>query len=133
VWDVVTSAEGVNYELSPLLRMTVPGGSDLTLREGPLGRSWVLLGGVLPVDYDELFIAAFEPGRGFSERSSLGSARAWHHDRTLSPLEGGCRVEDRIAFEPRIPGLGGLLAFTFEAIFRWRHRRLRQRFGTPPA
>ena len=129
---MVTSVEGVNHELRPLVRMTLPRGSDGVLRTGSLGRSWILLGGVLPIDYDDLNIAAIDPGRGFNERSSLGSARSWHHDRTLEPLPGGgCRVTDRIAFEPRVPALGGLMAFLFEATFRWRHRRLRARFGSP--
>src|SRR4051794_38518614 len=110
--------------------MTVPDGAEL--REGPLGRSWVLLGGVLPVDYDDINLEWAEPGRGFRERSTLGSASAWHHDRALQPLPGGgCRVVDRIAFRPRVPALGGLMAFFFEATFRWRHRRLRRRFGRP--
>ena len=129
MWAFVTTAEGVNYELSPLVRMTVPGGSDLVVREGDIGRSWILLAGVLPIDYDDLHLARVEPGRSFSERSVMGSARAWHHDRSVEPLAGGCRVTDRIGFEPRVRLLGGLQAFLFGLTFRWRHRRLRKRFG----
>jgi len=128
VWERAITVEGVNYELGPLVRMTVPEGADL--RQGPLGRSWVLLFGVLPVDYDDLFIEWFEPGVGFRERSTMGSASAWWHDRSLLPLpDGGTRVVDHIRFEPRVGLFGGLQAFTFEAMFRWRHRRLRSRFG----
>lgn len=130
VWEVVTSVEGVNYELSPVVRMTVPRGSDMILRTGDLGRSWILLGGLIPIDYDDLHLASIDPGRGFSERSVLGSARSWHHDRSLEPVEGGgCRVTDRIGFEPRLRLLGGLQELVLEAMFRWRHRRLRRRFG----
>ena len=130
MWAFVTTAEGVNYELAPLVRMTVPRGSDLVIREGDLGRSWILLAGVVPIDYDDLHLARVDPGRGFSERSVLGSARAWHHDRSVEPLPGGgCRVTDRIGFEPRVPLLGGLQASLFGLTFRWRHRRLRRRFG----
>jgi ligand-binding SRPBCC domain-containing protein len=50
----------------------------------------------------------------------------WQHDRRLT----GCQVTDAIAFEPRVGALGGLQAFALEATFRWRHRRLRRRFGT---
>jgi ligand-binding SRPBCC domain-containing protein len=132
VWALVTTAEGVNYELGPLVRMTVPHGSDLVVREGRLGRSWILLGGVLPIDYDDLYIARLDPGRGFSERSALGSARAWHHDRRVEPLRGGgCTVTDRIAFEPRVAAVGRLQEIVFGLMFRWRHRRLRKRFGVP--
>jgi hypothetical protein len=129
----VTSVEGVNHELWPIVRMTVPRGVDPVLRTGHLGRSWILLGGLLPIDYDDLHVARIDPGRGFSERSALGSASEWHHDRSLLPLAGGgCRVVDRIAFTPRVAALGGLQAFLFEATFRWRHRRLRARFSPAP-
>ena len=131
VWASVASVEGVNYELGPLVSMTVPEGVDVgELRAGPLGRSWVLLGRVLPIDYDDLGLAVFEPPRGFRERSTLASAREWWHDRELVPLAGGgTRVVDEISFTPRIAALGGLQAFVFEGFFRHRHRRLRRRFG----
>jgi ligand-binding SRPBCC domain-containing protein len=130
VWDAVTSPEGVNHELWPIVQMTVPRGFSGGLREGSLGRSWILLAGVVPIDYDDLRIASVDPGRGFSERSVMGSCSAWNHDRTVTPLDGGgCRVVDRIGFTPRLALAGGLMALTFEATFRWRHRRLRARFG----
>ena len=132
VWRGVTTLRGVNAEFSPWLRMTGP--PDEPLREGPLGRSWVLLGGLVPVDYDVLNIAEVTPGRGFRERSTLGSAKRWHHDRTLEPLAGGgCRVIDAVSWEPRVPGTGGVQELLFAAVFRWRHRRLRARFSPPSA
>jgi ligand-binding SRPBCC domain-containing protein len=128
VWSRVATPKGINDELGPWVRMTVPDGAEL--REGPLGRSWVLLAGVLPVDYDDINLEWAEPGRGFRERSAMASASAWWHDRTLVALPGGgCRVVDHIRFTPRLGALGGLQAFTFEAMFRWRHRRLRRHFG----
>jgi hypothetical protein len=46
VWRWIVTPEGVNDELRPWLRMTVPGG-DFDLRSveigKPIGRSWVLL------------------------------------------------------------------------------------------
>jgi hypothetical protein len=129
VWASVSTLPGVNRELWPLARMT---GGDAAIGVGRLGRSWVLLFGVLPIDYDDLCIDWLEEERGFRERSALLSAPVWHHDRALSPLaDGGCAVVDNVAFEPRVRGLGGLQAFLFEAAFRWRHRRLRRLFGSP--
>jgi ligand-binding SRPBCC domain-containing protein len=128
VWARAVTIAGANTELAPFARMTTPG--DGELREGALGRSWNLLGGVLPVDYDDLRLEAVEAGRGFRERSVLGSCAAWRHDRTLHPLAGGgTRVVDDIAFAPRLRAAGGLQAFVFEAAFRWRHRRLRAHWG----
>jgi hypothetical protein len=63
VWARAVTEEGINDELRPLLRMTFPRElRGLTIDEVevgvPLGRSWILLGGVLPVDYDDLLLAA---------------------------------------------------------------------------
>ncbi len=127
VWRGVATLRGVNAELSPWLRMTGP--PDEPLREGSLGRSWVLLGGVVPVDYDDLNIVEVTPGRGFRERSTLASARRWHHDRTIEASPGGgCRLIDAVSWEPRVPGTGGAQELVFAALFRSRHRRLRERF-----
>jgi hypothetical protein len=135
VWERATSAEGVNDELMPIARMTVPRGLgqlDLASVEAPrrLGRSWILLGGVLPCDWDDIHIAAVGPGLAFSERSTMLSQRSWHHDRTVEPHgDDACTVTDRIAFVPRLPWLAPLLRPLFLRVFRHRHRRLRRRFG----
>jgi hypothetical protein len=50
------------------------------------------------------------------------------HRRDLEPVPGGTRVRDRIEFEPRVPGIGALLAVVFRAVFRHRHRRLAAHF-----
>jgi hypothetical protein len=133
VWKRVMSAEGINDEMAPLFRMTVPRGLDgLDLdrvEPGRLGRSWILLFGVLPVDYDDLSLERIEPGRGFLERSTMLSQRLWEHERTIEPLAGGgCTVSDRVAWEPRLPLPGSLLRPLFGAFFRHRHRRLRRHF-----
>jgi ligand-binding SRPBCC domain-containing protein len=134
VWQRVMSAEGINYEMAPLFRMTVPRGLgelDLaTVEPGRLGRSWILLFGVLPVDYDDLGLERIEPGRGFLERSTMLSQRLWEHERTIEPqADGGCTLTDRVAWESRLPLPGGLLRPLFGAFFRHRHRRLRRHFA----
>jgi hypothetical protein len=137
VWKRATSAEGINAELGPLLRMTVPRGLESLdldgLEPGPLGRSWLLLFGVLPVDYDEIGLARIEPGRGFLERSSMLSMRLWEHERTIEPGADGCAlIADRLAWEPRLPLPGRLALPVVAALFRHRHRRLRRHFGGAP-
>jgi ligand-binding SRPBCC domain-containing protein len=134
VWERVSTFEGINDELGPVLRMTAPARvrrldpADVVLGER-LFRSWVLLFGVLPIDYDDLTLIAFEPGRGFHERSRMLSMRVWEHERTLERDGAGCLVRDRLSFEPRLPGTGPLLERIVRATFRHRHRRLRRRFG----
>lgn len=135
VWQQVTELPGINYELMPLMRMTVPDGiagatlDDVALRT-PLGRSWLLLFGVLPVDYDALTIAERGPGNRFLEQSQMLTQKSWGHERIVEPVPGGCRVTDRLRWEGRVPPLGLVYRVMVPVIFGHRHRRLRERFGT---
>jgi ligand-binding SRPBCC domain-containing protein len=136
VWARVTSPEGINFELRPWMRMTIPrdlrGGIPDEL-EAParLGRSWVLVFGFLPFEYDDIFVAELEPGRRFRERSTMISMSLWGHERTVEEEgDGGTRVTDRITFELRrplryLPGINGLVGAFVAATFRHRHRRLK--------
>lgn len=138
VWDRVITPEGINAEMRPFMRMTVPRGiesldpSQITVGE-PIGRSWILLFGVIPIDYDDLKLERLDPGRGFLERSTLGSMRVWEHERTIETDDGGCVLTDRIAAEPRALVSGRLLAPIFRWFFRHRHRQLQRHFGGEPA
>jgi len=138
VWERAMSAEGINAELGPLLRMTVPRGLESLdldgVEPGPLGRSWVLLFGFLPIDYDDIGLERIDPGRGFLERSTMLSQRLWEHERTIeSRGEGICEITDRIAWEPRLPLPGRVFRPLFGAFFRHRHRQLQRHFGGEPA
>ena len=141
VWARAITSEGINHELGPCLRMTMPPSlrgatiDDLPVGE-PLGRSWILLGGVLPVDYDDLRLAELDPGRRFLERSSMLSMRVWQHERIVDPAGGkACTVTDRLAFQLRrplawIPGADRLAAAIVRRLFAHRHRRLAAHFGS---
>ncbi len=131
VWARATDPAGINDELGPIMRMTVPrGAEDFGLADeapGRIGRSWVLLFGFLPFDYDDLNIVRLDPGRSFLERSKMLSMRLWEHERTLEPLgEDRCQITDRLAWEPRLPLPGPLFRPLILAIFRHRHRRLQR-------
>ena len=136
VWDRITTMQGVNDELAPVFRMTHPRGLDRLPDDAPTGvrlfRSWVLLFGVIPVDYDDLTLVRIEPGKGFLESSQLMTARRWEHERTLEPLAAGTLLSDRIAFEPRVRTLGPVLFRVTRALFAHRHGRLQARFGGRP-
>ncbi len=134
VWTRIIDPAGINDEMRPLMRMTVPAGArDFGLdgaEPGRIGRCWLLLFGLIPFDYDDLTIVRIERGRGFLERSSMLSQRLWEHERTLTPHgEERCRVTDRIAWEPRLPLPGALLRPLILAFFRHRHKRLRRALG----
>ena len=129
---------GVDDELRPLQRMTAGpfrGRSLFEARTGePLFRSWLLLGGILPVDFDHLRFERLDPDSGFVEVSTMASISEWRHERRVTDLPGGgCRVVDRLSFRPRLPGTGAALARLVALVFRHRHRRLRARYGDASA
>jgi ligand-binding SRPBCC domain-containing protein len=139
VWRHVTTPAGINAEFEPWMRMTVPRRlRDTSLDEVELGvrvcRSWVLVLGVVPFEYDDLVIVERGPGLRFLERSSTLFARMWQHERTVVATDHGCRLTDRVSLEPRsavwrVPGSAAMVRRVVEAIFAHRHRRLAARFG----
>jgi ligand-binding SRPBCC domain-containing protein len=134
VWERVITPQGINYELRPWMRMTRPRGFTRLDPESvelgvPIGRSWVLLFGVLPFEYDDVTLIELEPGRRFLERSPMLSQRSWQHERIVEPAEGGSRVTDRIRMEPKLGLLATPMRPVFRAVFRHRHRRLRAWFA----
>ena len=133
VWDHARTMEGVNHELAPLVRMTVPRAArEKTLEDVELGatafRSVLLAGRLVPFDLHALTLVEVRPGRGFLERSSSLLQQRWEHERTLVPDGAGTLLTDRVTFAPRV-GSATVLAPVIEALFRHRHRRLAQRLG----
>ena len=134
VWQRIATPQGINAELKPWLRMTIPRRArGLTIDEVPtgvkLGRSLVLAFGVLPVEYDDLQLAEVETGRRFREVSSTLALKRWQHERLLEPVPQGTRVTDRLSFELRrplslIPGTHTATARIIWALFAHRHRKL---------
>ena len=120
--------------------MTMPRGlrgrdiDDLEVPAHP-GRSWLLLLGVIPFDYDDLGIEEIGPGHRFLERSTMLSMRIWEYERTVTPSgDDACRVSDRVAFELRaplawVPGADRVARALVASVFARRHRRLRVQHG----
>jgi ligand-binding SRPBCC domain-containing protein len=141
VWAAVTSPEGINDELRPWLRMTVPRrfrhATIADISPGTvLGRSFFLLFGLVPIDYDDITIAEIDPGTRFLERSTMLSMSAWTHERTLRAIGEATCVTDVVTFVARaplawIPGWSRLLRRVLQLLFRHRHRRLAERFSVP--
>lgn len=135
VWDRVITPEGIRDEMHPYLRMTLPAGVERLDPESVemgerIGRSWILLFGLLPFDYDDITLVRLEPGRGFLERSRMLSQRAWEHERTLEPDPGGgCLITDRVSWQPRLGLPGRPLRPMIAWFFRHRHKRLQRHFG----
>jgi ligand-binding SRPBCC domain-containing protein len=139
VWGHVTTPRGINDEFKPWMRMTVPRRlRHMSLDDVELGvrlcRSWVLVLGVVPFEYDDLVLVERGPGLRFLERSTTLLARTWQHERTVVAAGSGCELTDRVSLEPRpafarLPGSAAMVGRVVTAIFGHRHRRLGARFG----
>lgn len=133
VWDKVGHFDAVNYELSPVFKMTFPQEfqrlSDIPADGESHFTSTILLFGLLPIDRHRVSFLPQGAPYGFNELSSNFNMRRWTHRRTLTAREGGVILTDACSLEPRVPLFGGLLHAVFSAVFRHRHRRLRRVFS----
>ncbi|MBI9075816.1 MAG: hypothetical protein JEZ02_10425 [Desulfatibacillum sp.] len=134
LWQHSTDLALVNREFFPLLKMTYPeNASELTPNTVTLGkrvfRSWILLFGIFPVEYDDIVLAEVNPGHGFCEKSSMLAQNLWQHQRTITDTPTGSRVTDEITFIPRIPYTGYLQKPLFTLLFKYRHWRLKKIFS----
>lgn len=138
VWAEVSTFDGVNRELGPWLAMTAPAeAAGRSIADAPLGarlfRSWVLVLGAVPMDYDDIVLERVLPGVGFDERSTMLSMRVWEHRRRVVPIDDStCEVSDELEFEPRVALILPIARRIVTALFRHRHARLRARFGRAP-
>lgn len=133
-WQHASTWADLNREFWPLARMTYPADRPrLTLESIPLGqrafRSWILLLGCVPIDFDDLTLVALEPGRGFHEISRLSTMEVWEHRRTITPTPHGCQIKDEVSGVPRWSWIGPFSAWISMRVFKHRHRRLRRLFG----
>lgn len=133
LWRWISSVEGIRAEMWPLMRMTVPRGlrslTDLPVTPGvPLFRSWLLLLGVLPIDYSDLTLLQIDPGCGFIEQSAMGTMVLWRHERRILPGTRGpgtVLLVDEPSFCPRLAA--PLSTWFVRLLFRRRHAVLRAR------
>ena len=126
--------DGVNRELSPLIRMTAPPEwSNRPIFEWPTGRvifsSWLLLFGLIPIDRHKFFFQSIDRQRGFAEESSSLTNKLWHHRRDIDRNGTSCRVTDTVEFQCRLPLLEFILAPVYRFVFKHRHKVLRSCYG----
>lgn len=138
MWSWVITPEGINDEMRPYLRMTLPPGVEQLDPESielgkPIGRSWILLFGLLPFDYDDVTVVRLDPERGFLERSQMLSQRSWEHERSIELDGNGCLIADRVSWQPRLGLPARPLRPVIGWFFRHRHKRLQRHFGGAPA
>jgi ligand-binding SRPBCC domain-containing protein len=132
-WRHATSMPAINREIAPWLRMTYPAAlAGLTLDDPrvmlgePLFTSWVLAGGLVPVERMALTLTELDRGHRFVEESRMTGMRSWRHARTIAAVEGGCELRDEVTFAAPIARLEPTFARVLAAFFAHRHRRLAQ-------
>lgn len=133
LWQQVSTLDGVNAELMPLVRMTAPDEMRrMPFTQVPVKQhvftSRLMLFGLLPVDLHRLCLDEVWEG-GFRENSSSLMHRAWRHERIVTANGSGSTITDTLNFEPRLPLVGYVLLPVVRFVFQHRHRRLRKRFG----
>jgi hypothetical protein len=133
VWAHARTMEGVNAELGPWVRMSVPRAArGRTIDAAPIGReafaSVLLALGVVPFDVHHLVLVEVRE-HAFVEESWSWMQRRWRHERAITELDRGCEIVDRVTVEPRLP-VDPIARRVVLAIFERRHRVLRARFGS---
>jgi len=129
----MTSPSGVNAEFWPFMRMTFPPTMrDVTTDWQPgrrLFRSWLLLFGIIPVEYDDFGFKEVDTGRRFLEVSEMLSQQQWIHEREIIETPEGVRLCDRVSFVSRLASLERIYLSVFRLVFRYRHFRLKRLYG----
>lgn len=126
LWPIVTSADGVNAELNPLIRMTFPSnGFDFSKAplQQPLFTSWILVFGFLPFDRHTFVLHEVGPSH-FIETSHTLLQKLWRHERYLTALGDHTDVRDVVTVLPRLGFMRPLTNRIVATIFRHRHKRL---------
>jgi hypothetical protein len=120
----VTTREGVNEELMPFVRVTVPlRARGLTLAALPLGVH-ELPACLRRQPVRRPFLNIDDVGERHSSSARRPCSRLWQHERTARPEGDGCRVIDTVAFEPRLAVAAPLVRRIAAPLFRHRARRL---------
>jgi hypothetical protein len=136
-WEEISthllSMDGVNDELSPLVKMTAPSKwSKRRLTDWPLDAelfvSTILLFGLIPVDLHRFKLIDVSD-YGFREVSSSLTNKVWHHRRTIAAQGAYCLVRDEVAFVPRVASLAAVMKRVYKMVFGHRHKRLEAKYG----
>ena len=131
MWKWITSAEGINHELFPMLHISSLSNFNTnnldTIQLGvPITKSWLLLFGLLPIGFSELTLVELHIGERFIEQSTMSFMKSWRHERIITPHGAGTIICDVLSYEPII--LNKLCTFFIKLLFRNRHKKLRNRF-----
>ncbi|KZY35348.1 hypothetical protein A3752_19745 [Oleiphilus sp. HI0081] len=124
---------GVNYELSPILKMSAPQQWPAKpISEWPVNddifSSIILLFGFIPVDLHRFKFRSVN-SMGFIESSKTMLNNVWSHEQTISADGSGAKIRDVVYFKSKLGFLGYLFKPVFQSIFAHRHKRLKSKYA----
>lgn len=124
---------GVNYELSPILRMSAPvEWAGKLISEWPVNTdlfsSRILLFGVVPIDLHRFKFLSVD-GMGFKESSQTLINSLWSHERRISSNGSGAKVRDVVYYKSKSGFLGCLFKPVYRSVFAHRHKRLKLKYA----
>lgn len=124
---------GVNYELSPLLKMSAPQKwATKPISKWPVNSyifsSTILLFGLIPIDLHRFKLLSVN-GMGFKESSKTLFNSQWSHQRTISSNGSGAKVRDVVYYNSKLGFLGCLFKPLYKSIFAHRHKRLKSKYA----
>jgi ligand-binding SRPBCC domain-containing protein len=129
VFGFFSDAANLQELTPPWLRFRVLTAQPIAMRKGALIDYRIRLHG-LPVGW-KTEITAWEPPRRFVDEQLRGPYRLWVHEHSFEEIEGGTLAGDFVRYS--VPGGAWvnrlLVARDLRAVFRYRHRRLQERFG----
>lgn len=125
--DLLTM-ESVNYELSPLIKMTAPKRwRKFSIPEWETDKklfdSVILLLGVLPIDLHHMTMKQVSE-QGFVEHSTSLMNSYWQHKRDITTSNNQVTVTDEVSFKSRLPFVSLVVKPMYKQIFLHRHKRL---------
>ena len=124
---------GVNYELSPIVKMSAPEEwASKSIAHWPVNEyvfsSIIFLFGFIPIDLHRFKLLSVN-SNGFKESSKTLFNSVWSHERNILKSDSGATVRDVVYYKSKIGFLGSLLKPIYHSIFVHRHNRLKLKYA----
>lgn len=125
--------KGVNYELMPLIRMSMPPDHlSKSIVKWPVGSviftSTVFLFGIIPVDKHKFRLVKTDQF-GIEERSTALSNLEWNHLRQITHTNEHTEISDVVEFKPILQISGYFMLPIYKSIFKHRHKRIMKKYA----
>lgn len=132
VWEFFSDPRNLGEITPPWLRFRIVRSSDERVQRGT--RIVYRIGWFgLPMRWESL-IAEYDAPRLFADEMVRGPYARWYHRHLFREVEGGVELRDHVEYAMPLGVFGRMghalvVRRQLDAIFRYRHRVIRERFG----